>query len=41
MRDIIEAGRSLKLIARVGVRVDNVDIEAASERSILVTNAFN
>lgn len=40
-RQIIEAGRNLKLIARAGVGVDNVDIEAATERSILVINAPN
>lgn len=40
-REIIEAGKKLKLIARAGVGVDNVDIEAATERKILVINAPN
>lgn len=40
-RQIIEAGENLKLIARAGVGVDNVDIEAATERGILVINAPN
>lgn len=40
-RQIIEAGKNLKLIARAGVGVDNVDIEAATERNILVINAPN
>lgn len=40
-RQVIEAGKNLKLIARAGVGVDNVDIEAASERKILVINAPN
>lgn len=40
-RQIIEAGKNLKLIARAGVGVDNVDIEAATEGNILVINAPN
>lgn len=40
-RQIIEAGTNLKLIARAGVGVDNVDIKAATEKSILVINAPN
>lgn len=40
-RPIIEAGKQLKLIARAGVGVDNVDIEAATERQVLVINAPN
>lgn len=40
-RAFIEAGKKLKLIARAGVGVDNVDIEAATERNILVINAPN
>ena len=38
---MIEAATSLKLIARAGVGVDNVDIEAATERNVLVINAPN
>jgi len=36
-RRVIEAGKSLKLIARHGVGYDNVDLVAASERGIPVT----
>lgn len=38
-REVIEAGTSLKVIGRAGVGVDNVDIEAATERGIIVCNA--
>jgi D-3-phosphoglycerate dehydrogenase len=37
--DIIEAGRNLKIIARAGVGVDNVDVDAATKRGIWVVNA--
>jgi D-3-phosphoglycerate dehydrogenase len=40
-REIIEAGTRLKVIARHGVGVDNIDLEAASERRIYVTNTPN
>lgn len=40
-RQIIEAGKRLKLIARAGVGVDNVDVDAASEHNVLVINAPN
>lgn len=36
--DVIAAASKLKVIARTGVGVDNVDIKAASERGILVCN---
>jgi D-3-phosphoglycerate dehydrogenase len=36
---IIEAGKKLQVIARAGVGVDNIDIEAASRRGIMVVNA--
>ena len=38
-RDVIEAAEKLKIIARAGVGVDNVDVEAATERGIMVVNA--
>jgi D-3-phosphoglycerate dehydrogenase / 2-oxoglutarate reductase len=38
-RDVIEASRKLKIIARAGVGVDNVDVEAATEKGIMVVNA--
>ncbi len=36
--EIIEAGKDLKLIARAGTGLDNVDIEAANRRGIVVMN---
>lgn len=38
-RDVIEAGKNLKIVGRAGVGVDNVDVEAATERGIIVCNA--
>ncbi len=38
-KEVIEASRSLKIIARAGVGVDNVDVEAATEKGIMVVNA--
>ncbi|MBI5232466.1 MAG: phosphoglycerate dehydrogenase [Coriobacteriales bacterium] len=38
-REVIEAGTSLKIIGRAGVGVDNVDVDAATERGIVVCNA--
>lgn len=40
-REIIEAADSLKVIARHGVGVDNIDIQAATEKGILVLNTPN
>ena len=37
--DIIEAASNLKVIGRAGVGVDNVDIEAANKKGIIVMNA--
>jgi len=39
VREVIEAGRKLKIIARAGVGVDNVDVAAATEKGIMVVNA--
>jgi D-3-phosphoglycerate dehydrogenase len=36
---IIEAGEQLQVIGRAGVGVDNIDVEKATERGILVVNA--
>lgn len=36
--DVIEAADKLKVIARAGIGLDNVDIEAASKRGIVVMN---
>ncbi|MDN5346560.1 MAG: D-3-phosphoglycerate dehydrogenase / 2-oxoglutarate reductase [Clostridia bacterium] len=38
-REVIEAGRRLKIIGRAGVGTDNIDVEAATERGIIVVNA--
>src|SRR2546423_6806176 len=37
--DIVERGTRLKVIGRAGVGVDNVDVEAATRRGIVVANA--
>jgi D-3-phosphoglycerate dehydrogenase len=37
--DVIERGTRLKVIARAGVGVDNVDVDAATRRGIVVANA--
>jgi D-3-phosphoglycerate dehydrogenase len=37
--DIIEAGKKLQVIARAGVGLDNIDVEAATRRGIVVVNA--
>lgn len=36
---IIEAGARLRVIARAGVGVDNIDVEAASRRGVVVVNS--
>jgi len=37
-REVIEAGVNLKVVGRAGIGLDNVDIEAASRRGIVVMN---
>jgi len=37
-RQVIEAADNLKVVGRAGVGVDNVDLEAASEKGVLVMN---
>ena len=37
--DILERGTNLKIIGRAGVGVDNIDIQAATERGIIVINS--
>jgi D-3-phosphoglycerate dehydrogenase len=37
--DVLEAGRNLKVVARAGIGLDNVDVEAATRRGVLVVNA--
>ena len=36
---IMEAGKRLKVVGRAGVGVDNIDLEAATKRGIIVINA--
>ncbi len=38
-REAIEAGKKLQVIARAGVGIDNVDLDAATQRGIVVVNA--
>src|SRR6266542_2015966 len=37
--DLIERGERLKVIGRAGVGIDNVDVDAATRRGIVVANA--
>jgi D-3-phosphoglycerate dehydrogenase len=37
--EVIEAGRRLSVVGRAGVGVDNVDVQAATKRGIIVVNA--
>jgi D-3-phosphoglycerate dehydrogenase len=36
--DILEAARDLKVIGRAGVGVDNIDVEAATKKNVIVMN---
>ncbi len=36
--DLIEAGKNLRVIGRAGIGVDNVDVEAATKKGIVVMN---
>ena len=38
-REILAAGPNLQLVARAGVGVDNIDVDAATEAGVLVLNA--
>lgn len=38
-KQVIDAGKKLKIIGRAGVGVDNIDVNAATERGIIVVNA--
>lgn len=40
-RALLEAALKLRVVGRAGVGVDNVDVEAATERGVLVVNAPN
>ncbi|MEN8687350.1 MAG: NAD(P)-dependent oxidoreductase, partial [Desulfuromonadales bacterium] len=37
--ELLEHAKKLKMVARAGVGIDNVDVPAASERGIIVVNA--
>ena len=36
---LLDAAKKLKIVGRAGVTVDNIDVEAASERGVIVCNA--
>src|ERR1700710_248520 len=38
-KELLAAGKNLKVVGRAGIGVDNVDVEAATELGILVVNA--
>jgi D-3-phosphoglycerate dehydrogenase len=38
-RTLLDAGKKLKIVARAGVGIDNIDVEYASSRGIIVVNA--
>lgn len=38
-QEVIDAGKSLQVIARAGVGVDNINVDAATQRGIVVVNA--
>ncbi|MEA2580771.1 MAG: D-3-phosphoglycerate dehydrogenase / 2-oxoglutarate reductase [Actinomycetota bacterium] len=37
--DVLEAATALKVVARAGIGLDNVDVEAATRRGVMVVNA--
>jgi D-3-phosphoglycerate dehydrogenase len=37
--DVIKAGKNLKVVGRMGVGVDNIDLKAAKENGVMVVNA--
>lgn len=37
-KEVIEAGKNLKIVVRAGAGYDNIDLEAASEKNIVVMN---
>jgi D-3-phosphoglycerate dehydrogenase len=38
-REVLEAGKKLRVVGRAGVGVDNVDVETATRRGVVVLNA--
>jgi D-3-phosphoglycerate dehydrogenase / 2-oxoglutarate reductase len=37
--EVIEAGRNLQVVGRAGIGVDNIDVDAATRRGVVVVNA--
>ena len=37
--DVLAAATNLKVVARAGIGLDNVDVEAATRRGVMVVNA--
>ncbi len=37
--DVIQAGKRLRVVARAGVGVDNIDVDAATQAGVIVVNA--
>jgi D-3-phosphoglycerate dehydrogenase len=37
--DLLEAGDNLKVVARAGIGLDKVDVDAATRRGVMVVNA--
>jgi D-3-phosphoglycerate dehydrogenase len=38
-KDLLDAGKNLKMVARAGVGIDNVDVDYASSKGVIVVNA--
>jgi len=38
-RDLLDAAKKLKMVARAGVGIDNVDVDYASSKGVIVVNA--
>lgn len=38
-RELLDAGKNLKIVARAGVGIDNVDVDHASKNGVIVVNA--
>jgi D-3-phosphoglycerate dehydrogenase len=38
-KDVFEAGKKLKVVGRSGVGVDNIDLQAAKDKKVIVVNA--
>lgn len=38
-KKVLEAGKNLKIVGRAGVGVDNIDVETATQRGIIVVNS--